>query len=57
MGWRYRRGPHAVDSDLSAHVATEMKNDAAVMQEAREAKEEAAQRRQNPKNGGGGEGK
>ena len=57
MGWRRTGGPHAVDGDFSAYVATEMKNDAAVLKEARKAREEAAQRRQNPKKGGGSEAK
>jgi hypothetical protein len=34
-----------------------MRNDAAVMKEARKAKEEAQLRRQNPKKGGGGDSK
>jgi hypothetical protein len=57
MGWKYRRGAHGVDSDLTQYVAGEMRNDAAVMKEARKAKEEAQLRRQNPKKGGGGDSK
>lgn len=53
MGWRYRRGAHAVDNQLAAHVAKEMRDDAAILKEARKAKEEAQNRRRPPKQGGG----
>lgn len=56
MGWKYRRGAHGVDSGLSSYVAGEMRSDAAVMKEARKAREEAQARRQNQnKKGSGGE--
>ena len=55
MGWKYRRGAHGVESELSQFVAGEMKNDALIMKESRKAREEAQSRRQNPgKKGGGG---
>lgn len=59
MGWKYRRGAHGVDSELSQFVAGEMKNDAMILKEARKAREEAQNRRQNPgkKGGGGGDSK
>lgn len=57
MGWKYRRGSQGVDNQLAQHVATEMKADAAIMKEARKAKEEAQARRQKPKGGGGGDAK
>eukprot|EP00438_Fugacium_kawagutii_P003956 Skav200396 [mRNA] locus=scaffold1919:156792:162160:- [translate_table: standard] len=49
MGWKYRRGSQGVDNQLAQHVASEMKADAAIMKEARKAKEEAQARRQKPK--------
>ena len=55
MGWKYRRGAHGVDSELSQFVAGEMKNDAMILKESRKAREEAQSRRQNSnKKGGGG---
>ena len=58
MGWKYRRGAHGVDSGLSSYVAGEMRSDAAVMKEARKAREEAQARRQHQnKKGAGGEAK
>lgn len=61
MGWRYKKQSQGIDSGLAAHVASELKNDAAIQKEARKAREEQAQRRRNPgKNkdpGGGGDGK
>ena len=47
MGWKYCRGAHGVDSELSQFVAGEMKNDAVILKEARKAREEAQNRRQN----------
>lgn len=49
MGWRFRRGAQGVVPEMSAYVAQELKNEAAVMKEARKAKEEAKLRRQDPK--------
>lgn len=61
MGWRYKKQSQGIDSGLAAHVASELKNDAAIQKEARKAREEQAARRQKPgKNkdpGGGGDGK
>lgn len=61
MGWRYRKASQ-VDSDLAAHVATELKNEAAIAKESRKAREEQNLRRRPPKGpkggdhgGGGGE--
>jgi len=55
MGWKYRRGLQGVDNQLAQHVANEMKADAAIMKEARKAKEEAQARRQKLTKGGGGD--
>ena len=55
MLWKYRRGSQGVDNQLAQHVANEMKADAAIMKEARKAKEEAQARRQKPTKGGGGD--
>ena len=59
MGWRYRKQNQGIDSSLAAHVASELKNDAAIQKEARKAREEQAARRRNPdkkgSGGGGGE--
>lgn len=56
MGWRWRKGAQGIDSALAAHVAAELKNDAAISKEARKAKEEQQARRRGPgKQGGGGE--
>ena len=55
MGWKYRKASQ-VDSDLAAHVATELKNEAAIAKESRKAREEQNQRRRPPKNPKGGEG-
>ncbi len=59
MGWRFRKGQQGVDSDLAAHVANELKAEAAISKEARKAREEAnLRRRPNPKSSskGGGAG-
>lgn len=60
MGWRFRKGQQGVDSDLAAHVANELKAEAAISKEARKAREEAnLRRRPNPKSspkGGGSRG-
>ena len=61
MGWKYRRSGQGIDSTLAAHVANELKAEAAIAKEARKAREEQAARRKgrNPKKGaaeGGGEG-
>eukprot|EP00439_Symbiodinium_sp_Y106_P042201 s2740_g5.t1 len=57
MGWKYRKSGQGVDAGLAAHVATELKNEAAISKEARKAREEADLRRRNPrkppKKGGG----
>ena len=61
MGWRYRNQNQGIDSGLAAHLASELKNHAAIQKEARKAREEQAQRRQKPgkkqESGGGGDGK
>lgn len=62
MGWKWRRGAHEVDSTLAAHVATELRNEAQILKEARKAREEQQNRRRNPggkpkDQGGGGDGK
>ena len=49
MGWRYRRAGQGVDAALAAHVANELKNEAAIAKEARKAREEADLRRRAPK--------
>ena len=60
MGWKYRKATQGVDPGLAAHVASELKNEAAVAKEARKAREEAENRRRNPRgpkkdpSGGGG---
>ena len=48
MGWRYRRAGQGVDQELAAHVATELKNEAAIAKESRKAREEAEARRRAP---------
>ena len=48
MGWKYRRSGQGVDAGLAAHVAAELKNEAAIAKEARKAREEADHRRRNP---------
>lgn len=59
MGWKYRRSTQGVDSDLAAHVASELKNGAMIAKESRKAREENESRRQRArpknkgKNGGG----
>lgn len=52
MGWRYRRSGQGVVQELAAHVASELKNEAAIAKEARKAREEAENRRRNPKSKG-----
>ena len=41
MGWKYRKSQQGVDSDLAAHVAQELKNEAMIAKEAGKACEEA----------------
>lgn len=55
MGWKYKRSAQ-IDMDLAQHVATELKNEAAIAKEARKAKEEQSLRRPNPKKNAKGEG-
>ena len=63
MGWKYRKSQQGVDSDLAAHVAQELKNEALIAKESRKAREEQDARRRgaqnNPKKkgsqGGGGD--
>lgn len=58
MGWKWKKATQGIDAGLAAHVAGELKNEAAISKEARKAREEAAARRRPPtKQGGGGEGK
>lgn len=54
MGWKYRRSSQGVDSELAAHVASELKNEAMIAKESRKAREENESRRQRarPKNKG-----
>ena len=56
MGWRFRRQGQGVDPSLAAHVATELKNEAAIAKEARKAREEQQARRRptSKKDAGGG---
>ena len=57
MGWQRRRG---VDSELAAHVANQLKAEAAIAKESRKAREEQQSRRKPPGKkdaGGGGESK
>eukprot|EP00438_Fugacium_kawagutii_P025394 Skav207382 [mRNA] locus=scaffold2496:250834:268725:+ [translate_table: standard] len=60
MGWKYKRQGAGIDTTLAAHVANELKNEAATAKESRKAREEAAARRKgrNAKKAseGGGEG-
>ncbi|CAK9098379.1 unnamed protein product [Durusdinium trenchii] len=53
MGWKYRRSGQGIDSTLAAHVANELKAEAAIAKEARKAREEQAARRKGraPKKG------
>ena len=46
MGWKYRKSQQGVDSDLAAHVAQELKNEAMIAKEAGKACEEQEARRQ-----------
>ena len=59
MGWRYKKQSSGIDSSLAAHVAGELKHEAAISKEARKAREEAQARsnRHNPhgQKGDGGE--
>ena len=55
MGWKYKRAAQ-IDMDLAQHVATELKNEAAIAKEARKAKEEQSHRRPQPKAKAKGEG-
>lgn len=45
MGWRYKKSGQGIDSGLAAHVANELKSDAAIAKESRKAREEQAARR------------
>lgn len=45
MGWRFRRAGQGIDAGLAAHVANELKSEAAIAKEARKAREEMAARR------------
>ena len=45
MGWRYKKGGQVIDAALAAHVATELRNEAAILKEARKAREEENNRR------------
>ena len=45
MGWRYKKGGQVIDAALAAHVATELQNEAAILKEARKAREEENNRR------------
>lgn len=45
MGWRWRKSLQGIDPSLSANVATELKNEAAISKEARRAREEQAAHR------------
>ena len=45
MGWRYKKGGQILDSALAAHVASELRSEAAILKEARKAREEQASRR------------
>ncbi|CAE7599810.1 kidins220 [Symbiodinium sp. CCMP2592] len=58
MGWEYRKAGQGIDAGLAAHVASELKNEAAIAKEARKAREEADLRRRkpNPKSGAKGGG-
>lgn len=56
MGWQYRRSAQGVVTEMASYVATELKNEAAILKEARKAREEANLRRKNPKQKGGGQG-
>lgn len=55
MGWKFKRTGAGIDSSLAAHVASELKAEAAIAKEARKAKEEQAARRkgQKPREGQG----
>lgn len=63
MGWKYRRSGQGVDSELAAHVAQELKNEAMIAKESRKAREEQDARPRNARNnnkkkvndGGGGD--
>jgi hypothetical protein len=50
MGWAYRKSSQGVVSELAAHVASELKDETAIMKEARKAREE---RQQQPHRGRG----
>lgn len=45
MGWRYKKGGQILDAALAAHVATELRSEAAILKEARKAREEESNRR------------
>ena len=45
MGWRFRKSAQGIDAALAAHVASALKDEAAISKEARKAKEEQQQRR------------
>lgn len=48
MGWKYKKAAQ-IDMELAQHVATELKNEAAIAKEARKAKEEQSHKRPYPK--------
>ena len=58
MGWKFRRSGPGIDTDLAAHVASELKAEAAIAKESRKAREEQNMRRNNtrPKAQKGSEG-
>ena len=55
MGWKWRKSTQGIDAGLAAHVAAELKNEAAISKEARKAREEQQARRRPQNKGGGGE--
>ena len=59
MGWKFKKQAQGVDASLAAHVANELKTEAAIAKEARKAREEQQNRRRPGKkdNVGGGEAK
>lgn len=52
MGWRYKKGGQILDSALAAHVAAELRSEAAILKEARKAREEETSRRKGAATGG-----
>ena len=45
MGWKFKKASQGIDSSLAAHVASELKTEAAILKEARKAREEENNRR------------